>query len=451
MIDGDAATDPRVARNLFDFVKAIFAAWTDAGVRFIVLRNYEALPDHVDNDIDILVLPAQRQLSEGVLVTAATATGYRLHNRAEFTPVSLFFYRPGTLEQVQVDLFTSLGLRILPFLSVPEVLERSVNRGLFSVPHPIDGAIINLLTRLLYKGHVRASYRDGILTAFRKSPDEARASLTRMFGSSNAESLVGGVLAEDWSGIEASATVLRRTLLGRQILRNPVSILRGIVRDGWRLLRRWLRPPGLSVVLLGPDGCGKSSVTPLLIQRLRHSFAPDKGLTIHWKPAVFFRKRRANRPPSTDPHGSPPRSTIVSLLFLAYHWLEYFLGALLQIHPVKFRNGLIVIDRHYYDFLVDPLRYRLNAPAWAVRLGAALLPKPDLVFLLDASTHVLQSRKQEVSAAETSRQREVFLALVKTLKNGHVVDANRSLDDVVADIAQTILQRERRIGAPAGE
>jgi thymidylate kinase len=109
-------------------------------------------------------------------------------------------------------------------------------------------------------------------------------------------------------------------------------------------------------------------------------------------------------------------------------------------HKVRFRNGLVIIDRHYYDFRVDPRRYRINAPDWAVWLGGVLLPKPDLVFLLDAPTEVLQSRKQEVPVAETERQRNAFLALVKPMKNGHVMDASRPPEAVASSVVQTVLE-----------
>ena len=75
---------------------------------------------------------------------------------------------------------------------------------------------------------------------------------------------------------------------------------------------------------------------------------------------------------------------------------------------MTFRGGLVLIDRYYYDFLIDQRRYRLQVPQWLVRLGLAFLKKPDLVLLLDAPADVLQSRKQEVALTETRRQRDVL-------------------------------------------
>jgi thymidylate kinase len=75
-----------------------------------------------------------------------------------------------------------------------------------------------------------------------------------------------------------------------------------------------------------------------------------------------------------------------------------------------------------------------------LRLIWRLVPKPDLVILLDASPEVLQARKQDVPFAETARQRAAYVALVGTMRNGHVVDAARPLRQVVEEVNDIILQ-----------
>ena len=62
------------------------------------------------------------------------------------------------------------------------------------------------------------------------------------------------------------------------------------------------------------------------------------------------------------------------------------------------------------------------------------------MFLLDAPAEVLQSRKQEVPIEETERQREAFLTLVNSLREGHVVDASRPAEEVTASIVRTVLE-----------
>src|SRR5207245_3514393 len=134
------------------------------------------------------------------------------------------------------------------------------------------------------------------------------------------------------------------------------------------------------------------------------------------------------------------RNPIASLVYFSFHWTEFVLGSLLRLRPIAFRGGLILIDRFYYDFFVDQRRYRLLVPQWLVRLGYALMPKPDLVFLLDAPAEIVQARKSEVPLEETRRQRAAYLELVRGRKNGCVSDATQPAAKVARDIAHRVLQ-----------
>src|SRR5690606_35545782 len=109
--------------------------WQSEKIVFLVLRNYEGLPHRIGNDIDVLVSPKQLQQAEAILIRVAEEIGYQLHNRAEFSPVSLFFFHPESCEQVQFDLFYKLVWRGLHFISTSEVLERRVAKSAFFVPH----------------------------------------------------------------------------------------------------------------------------------------------------------------------------------------------------------------------------------------------------------------------------------------------------------------------------
>jgi thymidylate kinase len=233
---------------------------------------------------------------------------------------------------------------------------------------------------------------------------------------------------------------LRRALIFRALTRSPVRAATALVRDSARIFRRWFRPSGMVLVILGADGSGKSTVGAQLIERLRPSFSPGKGLQVHWKPVVFFRKRRQpSGKPNTDPHGQPPRGWLASLCYLAGHWLEYVLGSLLQFRPAMFRGGLVLIDRYYYDFLIDQRRYRLSVPNGIIRLLFRTLRQPDLVFLLDAPAEVLQARKREVSPAETERQVQAYRQLVATLPQGRTLDATAPPYRVTAELTRQLL------------
>lgn len=408
-------------------------------VNGVVLRNYAELPFHIGNDLDILIEANLQGMGERILMDSAVSQEYSLINRAEFSPVSLFIAHNRTRHQLHIDLFTGLRWRGLDILRPELVLTACQDRGLFFVPHPVHEATLNLLTRLLYHGYVKEKYKEGIQAAYRAHPDEARHTLAEPIGVRAARDLVGYVLDADWSTIEAAANRWRRLLVSHRLSRYPQRTLSFVLSDVRRLIRRFIQPPGIMLVLLGPDGCGKSSVASGIMEALTPTFGKEKSLHLHWKPSLL-RRDRPNAGPVTDPHAKPPRGPLVSLAYFTFHLLEFVLGGQLRIRPVLFRNGLVAIDRYYYDFLVDPKRYRLTVPRRLLKWAYRFVMKPDLVFCLDAPPEVLQRRKQEVSPEETARQRDAYLELAHTLPNAHVVDASRPLDEVVAEVEKLVLE-----------
>ena len=264
--------------------------------------------------------------------------------------------------------------------------------------------------------------------------------LARTYGPAHAEFLVKAAAQEKWIAIEAATGSLRRALVLRQLTRHPWRTFKSLLADSRRLAGRLLRPPGVTVVLCGADGSGKSTAARAVIEGLGVTFSPQKVHHFHWKPPLFSARRQAARGPTTDPHALPARNPVVSLCYFAFHWLEFALGSHLRLRPLTFRGGLVLIDRYYYDFLVDQRRYRLSVPRTIVRLGHVFLKKPDLVVLLDAPAEVLQARKQEVPLPETERQRRAYRELVQALPNGRLVDATQPPEKVGADINRAILE-----------
>jgi thymidylate kinase len=131
--------------------------------------------------------------------------------------------------------------------------------------------------------------------------------------------------------------------------------------------------------------------------------------------------------------------------------LDYTLGYHATVRPQLVRSTLVLFDRYLLDVLVDPIRYRYGGPRLLIRALWALVPKPDLVILLDAPAEVLQARKLEVTPEETIRQREAYRKLVGSLRNGHLVDAARPVEEVAAQVDAIVLdylsrRTARRLG-----
>lgn len=438
------STPPPVS-HFASLVSGVFLRWNEAGIPFVVLRNYQQLPQATSHDVDVLIDPRQVDQAERLLLEAASAAGFHLSNRAQFSPVSLFLFHPETLAQAQFDLFHTLNWRGITLLPARVVLNWRLDRGLFAIPHPVHESINNLTGRLIYHGYVKDAYKEFIHSAFQHYPQETETKLRRMAGKKVGARIARAILERNWTGVEAQTKALRRGLVLQRLIHRPFEITRQILGDARRLWGRVRRPPGITLVLLGPDGSGKSSVAEQLLNALHGTFYKDKSLHVHWKPKVFLRRRRDERAPTANPHGQKPRGWLASQAALLFHWTEYLAGQLIQFGPVLFRSGMVLIERHHYDFEVDPLRYRLQPPCSVLKLAFRRLPQPDLVFLLDAPVQVLQSRKPEVTPEECQRQRDAYRAVIAQLPNAHLVNCTQSIDAVVRTIlGETLRYLERR-------
>lgn len=188
----------------------------------------------------------------------------------------------------------------------------------------------------------------------------------------------------------------------------------------------------MKIVVLGPDGAGKSSVILELLGKLAQG---DRVVKMrHLKP--FLISLQSGEPGAIviDPHGKPSRSALLSIVKIIVWCLEEW-----YVTCFKDRNEtLLIYDRYYHDLLIDPRRYRYGGPQWAAKIIGELIPQPKLWVLLDAPALVLQARKQEVTPEETSRQRQAYLAFVRKQKRYVIVDASQSLDRVVAELESAL-------------
>src|SRR2546421_471846 len=242
--------------------------------------------------------------------------------------------------------------------------------------------------------------------------------------------------SDDWHEVRQHLASLREELRRRAVLRRPGRFVgnkcRGLID---RAKRVWW-PDGLNVVLLGPDGAGKSTLIDGLGPRLHGAFA--RTTCSGFAPPLHRLFRRGNRP-TNQPHALPSRSFLTSVVRAAY-WFVYCTFGYVRLHLALARSTLVLNDRHFVDILVDRKRYRYGGPLRLLHLIWRVVPKPNLIILLDAPPHVLQARKQEVSFQETALQRKAYLLLAGTLPNCHVVDASQSSDRVAGEVSKVILR-----------
>lgn len=241
-------------------------------------------------------------------------------------------------------------------------------------------------------------------------------------------------------------------LLRARRIRTPQRAATLLVRTLERVVGRLLQPTGLVVMVVGPDGAGKSALASALIDRCGPFFW--KSRRIHWRPGLLPRAGALVGRQTTDPktpHESAPHSPMVSIVALLYYWLDFLLGAWLKLKPLRWRSALIVVERGWWDILVDPRRYRMRVPQTLTAMMGRLLPEPDITLVLDAPPSVLMQRKRELTMAELERQRHVWRELAQSRRVYSVLDASQPESDVQALATEKIVSfLEKRTAARTG-
>jgi thymidylate kinase len=423
-----------VRHNEAEFLQLLFRALDQEGIRYCVLHGWTVLlfecailPDH---DIDIAIHPDDARKLPVILRTLADR-GYMPIQRLDYEVMSSAFvfawFEDLVAKTVMVDFASGHRDSGLIWKSGEALVAgRQRLNGIWVAGPATEFSYI--LTKKISKGFL--SPRKG----------ERLAELIRALGLPKAGNIVSELLGDKHKKQVLEACLdhrlaellprLKPVMLRRRIRRGPSKAIWSVWEEGIRLLRRFRQPTGLSLVFLGPDGVGKSTLVTGLLDALKSAFRRDH--TFHWRPGVILPIRDGDGG-LANPHDQPCRGPLLSVLFLLGFFVDFWAGHILCVRPLLARSGLVIFDRYYYDILVDPKRYRYAGPQWLLRVMAHLLPRRDeLVLVLDAPEEVILSRKRQLSEVELRRMRVEYRQLNTRLKQSHLIETQHGPEQTLA-------------------
>lgn len=207
------------------------------------------------------------------------------------------------------------------------------------------------------------------------------------------------------------------------------------LREQGRRVHEWLRPTGLLVACLGPDGSGIRDVIGKLAAAPMRPFS--RVLQMELRPRLI---RGLSPPqPAERVRRQTPRGRFAAALKVLMFAVDYWLGYWFMLRPRMVRSTLVISNRYYDDIFADPGRYRLVRPRAFARALLPWIPRPHLWLIFDAPSEVLHQRNHDMTPDESARQRQEYRRVLKGFQHVVVLDARDSTEEIGVHAQQAVL------------
>jgi hypothetical protein len=431
------------------FLAALFTALDRAGLRWLVVRNHQDLPDRAGHDIDVIVHPADASRVDPVIREVVTRQDLALLRAYAGVEHETFDVAAGDLSGrllLHVDFQTAVRYRGRLLVDAGDLLAHTrtapTHGGVpLRVPEPAMEAYALLLHAALHKGALKTKYADRLAALRDADPGGLERLASERLGPATGAGLA---TVRDEAGLLALRPELRRALL-RHYPANPIRQAWFRMHSGIRQTRLRLWPRGVFAAFLGPDGCGKSSLTDLLVERLGGHADVLKVHRVYMgsgQPLLPTRKVTRRLHGKTGPKAAFKPVTVrdVSarrlrgpLHVMADEILRYWV----HVKPRMGPHGVVLVDRYAYDVL--RVNNRTVQKPWFRRLAVAIIPSPQVTFFLEGDPEVITARKQELTVAETTRQLHAYRKLAGVVPNFHPVELTVRDDQELRGVAREVL------------
>ena len=214
-------------------------------------------------------------------------------------------------------------------------------------------------------------------------------------------------------------------------------------------LRRILKRKRILVCFTGIDGTGKTTHATKIVKRFKKMGIPCQYVWCNWVPRISY-----------------PFMALVYLITGGYRRKDYHKSRILRriwnyivifdfiyLYLLKVKLPLligknVVCDRYVYDTIADLIYDGLYSER-ASKILLKLVPKPDLVFMLDVPEDISDLRKKDTKDAINIKDsddaidylrihRNAYLKIAKSLKIP-VIDATKDFEDLHEKIYKQVL------------
>lgn len=439
----------------------IISQFKKDNIRWFVLRGYEGLPDkNLSKDVDILIEPGKLKLAQNILQQAYKEAGMEFFYPSVFGHAHCYLGMSiKSTFSIHIDLiegYISKGFEVFTF---DELYGHVVDYNGLNVLDDLMNGVMLLVYKIFGYRHakLKPAYQEDIFTAQQKYPQEFERILIRIAGKNLGNRICSLIREKNFEAVVALESEFTRTLKKYTFKVRPIKTVRYSLEFLWQKIERIIlnyKKYEKSFAVIAPDGAGKTTFLETLIKELNFYYVNDKAdkrfHVYHFRPSILPNLGAVGEKAGvmkqdkdfTNPHRSKPANPFSSLIRIAYYTLDYILGWQKCVRNDVHYDRYTVFDRYSYDFIVDPLRTKLNLSRSIRRFFVGLTPQPSIVFYLDADPNTIYARKQELSRDEIKRQVNEYRKLVQTNKKRFVmINAERSPKEMAREAITYLLNR----------
>jgi thymidylate kinase len=442
--------------NVGPAVNELFEEFKKQNVKFCVLTDFEGLPEVISSvDIDIIVVKKQKSRAICVLKAVFRKHGLTYYSEHRFKEMITYIFHfqdkdNRFIYSLKIDLKVNVEVRGRTFLTSEEILAGVRPYKNFFVPCRAHQTAIGILNTILKGSPAWQKSGIKIQDGLHGENREIEALVKRAFRKSTTKFLMSNMAS---GNIEEIEKIRRNLFLESYVIsfiRNPARFTLRLGSHYLHLAGRLIRHPNYMIALLGPDGVGKSS----LIENIRCEIDEvlkigyERTLSYHIRPSLFptitelFRKKGySDKRRSLAYDTWKSTSLVISFIRLLCFWSDYVVGYMIKILPQLANYNVIILDRYFYDLMIDPLRYNIKLPDGLLNGFLARLPQPEVAFVLDAPADIILDRKHELTREKIDTLLTKYKKLGANFDNIHVLDATKPPEKLASEAVSIFLAK----------